>query len=180
MKSHQSGCRCACRKSNPDILLPAENWTTKKLSGPLDGTRNQRMPIAGREGHRVRKVEVGASGARVELDRFGFLRPPLPRAVLASVAHGHDPAGQKATERGMPSLAELADRFMAEHVVPKRKVATAEFYRDILDRLVPPRVAVGERAGCPFWNVRASQDGRLVILHGHPMTEHQPLHSLFA
>jgi hypothetical protein len=28
----------------------------------------------------------------------------------------------------MPSEAEVADRFMAEHVVPKRKVGTAEFY----------------------------------------------------
>jgi putative tryptophan/tyrosine transport system substrate-binding protein len=32
------------------------------------------------------------------------------------VAHGHDPAGEKATERGTPTVAELAERFMAEHV----------------------------------------------------------------
>jgi integrase len=56
------------------------------------------------------------------------------------VAHGHDPADQKTTERGMPTMAELADRFMAEHVEVKRKGRTAEFYRDILDRIVKPAI----------------------------------------
>jgi hypothetical protein len=56
------------------------------------------------------------------------------------VAHGHDPASQKTTERAMPTVAELADRFMADHVRVKRKAGTAEFYRDILDRIVKPAV----------------------------------------
>jgi len=54
------------------------------------------------------------------------------------VAHGHDPANQKTAERGTPTVAELADRFMAGHVKAKRKVRTAEFYQDILDRIVKP------------------------------------------
>jgi integrase len=84
----------------------------------------------------------GAPVRRYTIAAVGKIAPERARArakaILGSVAHGHDPAGQKATERGMPSLAELADRFMAEHVVPKRKVGTAEFYRDILDRIVKP------------------------------------------
>jgi integrase len=59
---------------------------------------------------------------------------------LGSVAHGNDPAGQKSTERGVPTVAELADRFMAEHIDPKRKGSTAAFYRDILERLLKPAV----------------------------------------
>jgi integrase len=47
---------------------------------------------------------------------------------------------QKATERGTPTVAELADRFMADHVRAKRRAGTAEFYRDILDRIVKPTV----------------------------------------
>jgi integrase len=62
------------------------------------------------------------------------------KAILGSVAHGHDPAGQKTTERGVPTVAELADRFMTEHVQPKRKAGTAGFYRFILDRIVKPAV----------------------------------------
>ncbi|MBR0954143.1 site-specific integrase [Bradyrhizobium canariense] len=60
------------------------------------------------------------------------------KAILGAVAHGLDPADQKATERGTPTVTELADRFMAEHVRAKRKTGTAEFYRDILDRIVKP------------------------------------------
>jgi integrase len=37
-------------------------------------------------------------------------------------------------------VAELADRFMAEHVRTKRKAGTAKFYRDVLDRIVKPAV----------------------------------------
>jgi hypothetical protein len=44
--------------------------------------------------------------------------------------------GQKTVERGPPTLAELADQFMAHHVRVKRKAGTAEFYGDILDRIV--------------------------------------------
>src|SRR6185312_7858001 len=60
------------------------------------------------------------------------------KVILGAVAHGHDPASQKTSERGTPTVAELADRFMADHVRAKRKAGTAEFYRDILDRLIKP------------------------------------------
>src|SRR4030095_3621182 len=67
----------------------------------------------------------GAPVRRYTIAAVGKIAPERARerakAVLGSVAHGHDPANQKATERGMPTVAEIADRFMAEHVGPKRK-----------------------------------------------------------
>src|SRR6266852_347341 len=41
----RSGYACACRKSNPDILVvqPAENWAAKNVPGPLDGARDRRI-----------------------------------------------------------------------------------------------------------------------------------------
>lgn len=84
----------------------------------------------------------GAPVRRYTIAAVGKITPERARArakiVLGAVAHGHDPANQKTDERGTPTLAELADRFMADHVRPKRKAATAEFYRDILDRIVKP------------------------------------------
>jgi hypothetical protein len=84
----------------------------------------------------------GAPVRRFTIAAVGKIAPESARArakdVLGSVAHGRDPAGQKTTERGMPAVAELADRFMAEHVEPKRKGGTALFYRDILNRIVKP------------------------------------------
>jgi hypothetical protein len=86
----------------------------------------------------------GAPVRRYTIAAVGKIAPERARTrakiILGSVAHGHDPADQKTTERGTPTIAELADRFMAEHVEMKRKGRTAEFYRDILDRIVKPAV----------------------------------------
>jgi hypothetical protein len=43
--SLRSGFDCACRKSNPDILVvqPAESWAAKNLPGSFDGTRDRRI-----------------------------------------------------------------------------------------------------------------------------------------
>jgi hypothetical protein len=86
----------------------------------------------------------GAPVRRYTIAAVGKIAPERARTrakiILGSVAHGLDPADQKATERRMPIVAELADRFMSEHVEVKRKAGTAEFYRDILDRIVKPTV----------------------------------------
>jgi hypothetical protein len=83
---------------------------------------------------------LGAPVRRYTIAAVGKIAPERARArakvILGSVAHGHDSADQKTTERGMPTVAELADRFMAEHVQAKRKGGTAKFYRDILNRIV--------------------------------------------
>ena len=61
---------------------------------------------------------------RFTIATVGKIAPEDARArakvILGSVAHGRDPAGQKTTERAAPTVAELADRFMTEHVEPKR------------------------------------------------------------
>jgi integrase len=84
----------------------------------------------------------GAPVRRYTIGAVGKITPDRARArakvILGAVAHGQDPANQKAAERGTPTVAEVADRFMTDHVRPKRKAGTAEFYRDILDRLVKP------------------------------------------
>jgi integrase len=84
----------------------------------------------------------GAPVRRYTIAAVGKITPERARArakvILGAVAHGHDPAAQKTAERGTPTVAELADRFMADHVRAKRKAGTAEFYRDILDRIVKP------------------------------------------
>jgi integrase len=84
----------------------------------------------------------GAPVRRYTIAAVGKITPERARTrakvILGAVAHGHDPANQKTAERGTPTVAELADRFMAEHVKAKRKGRTAEFYQDILDRIVKP------------------------------------------
>ena len=86
----------------------------------------------------------GSPVRRYTIAAVGKITPDLARArakaVLGAVAHGHDPASQRTAERGTPTVAELADQFMTDHVRAKRKVGTAEFYQDILHRIVKPAI----------------------------------------
>jgi len=69
----------------------------------------------------------------------------LAKLTLGSVAHGLDPAAQKAADRRAASLRELAELFLTDHVEAKRKPATGSHYRDILERIVLPEL--GTRQG---------------------------------
>src|SRR5262249_28109429 len=81
----------------------------------------------------------GAPVRRYTIASVGKITPESARtrakAILGQVAHGHDPAGQKAAERSTLTISELADRFMVEHVEPKRKPGTADFYRYVLKKI---------------------------------------------
>ena len=84
----------------------------------------------------------GAPVRRFTIANVGKTTPEAARrrakAILGAVAHGRDPAGEKAIERGTLTISELADRFMAEHVEQKRKPGTAVFYRHLLDKIIRP------------------------------------------
>jgi hypothetical protein len=90
----------------------------------------------------------GAPVRRYTIAAVGKITPERARTrakiILGAVAHGHDPASQKTDERSMPTIAELADSFMSDHVTAKRKGRTAGFYRDILDRIVKPAVGTSK------------------------------------
>jgi len=60
------------------------------------------------------------------------------KKTLGVVAHGGDPAAEKAAEKRASTLLELTELFLAEHVEPKRKASTAALYREIPHRLVLP------------------------------------------
>jgi integrase len=87
----------------------------------------------------MRRVTIGKHGspwtpesARSEAKR-----------LLALAAHGRDPAGAKAAAKNAPTVGELAERFLTEHVETKRKERTADEYRRLLDKVILP--ALGKR-----------------------------------
>lgn len=92
----------------------------------------------------VAKYRAGSGRAaptrRVTLGRVGKITPDeaekLAKRVLGAVAHGADPAGAKSADRRGATLKELADLFLADHVAAKRKPATADHYKHILEKLV--------------------------------------------
>lgn len=60
------------------------------------------------------------------------------KAILGDVADGEDPAIFRDQTKRDPTLADLAERFLVEHVEAKLKPSTAKGYRDFLERLTIP------------------------------------------
>jgi integrase len=96
----------------------------------------------------VVKYRAGSGRAaptrRITLGSTGKLTPDhartLAKKTLGAVAHGADPAVEKAAEKQAETLQDLANVFLAEHVGAKLKPSTAALYGDILERLVLPEV----------------------------------------
>jgi integrase len=90
----------------------------------------------------------GAPVRRFTIANVGKATPDAARrraqAILGSVAHGQDPAGEKTTERVTLTVAGLADRFMSEHVGQKRKPGTAAFYQHLLDKVIKPELGAAK------------------------------------
>lgn len=63
--------------------------------------------------------------------------------MLANVRLGADPAAERAEARAADTIAEIAAEWLARHVEPKRKEATAKLYRAVLDTHILP--AIGSR-----------------------------------
>ncbi len=60
------------------------------------------------------------------------------RRLLGAVAEGVDPAADRVARREAPAMADLAQRFLAEHVEAKRKASTAAEYRRLLEKVILP------------------------------------------
>ncbi len=65
------------------------------------------------------------------------------KTLLGMIEDGADPAADKIARREAPTIAELAERFLAEHAEAKRKGSTAAEYRRLLDKIILP--ALGKR-----------------------------------
>src|SRR6184192_1568631 len=76
------------------------------------------------------------------LGRVGKITPAeaekLAKRVLGAVAHGADPAAAKSGNRRSAILKEIVELFLTEHVAAKRKRATLDYYRHILEKHVLP------------------------------------------
>jgi integrase len=62
----------------------------------------------------------------------------LAKKTLGSVAHGADPAAQRAADKRASTLTDVAEQFLTEHVEAKRSASSAGSYRDLLERLALP------------------------------------------
>jgi integrase len=82
----------------------------------------------------LRKVTIGKHGSpwTAEAARREA------RRLLGLVEGGADPAASKVAQREAPTIADVVERFYAEHAQAKRKASTARVYRGLLDRIILP------------------------------------------
>jgi integrase len=90
-------------------------------------------------GATLRKLTIGRHGSpwTAEMARAEAKR------LLGMVEGGADPAADRIARKEAPTVADLAERFLAEHADAKRKASTALEYRRLLDRIILP--ALGGR-----------------------------------
>src|SRR5215212_12154528 len=87
----------------------------------------------------LRKLTIGKHGAPWTPEQARG----EARRLLGMVEGGADPAAAKIARKEAPTVADLAERFLAEHAEAKRKASTATEYRRLLDRIILP--ALGQR-----------------------------------
>jgi integrase len=85
----------------------------------------------------LRKLTIGRHGSPWTPDQA---RAEAKR-LLGLVALRKDPAGARAAANAAPTVADLAQRFLVEHVEAKRKASTAAEYRRLLDKIVLPALS---------------------------------------
>src|SRR4051794_34761846 len=106
-----------------------------------------RVQVTGARSYVV-KYRAGSGRAaptrRLTLAKAGTLTPDeartLAKKTLGSVAHGADPAAQKAADKRASTVSEVADQFLKDHVEAKRSASSARSYRDLLERLAFPEI----------------------------------------
>lgn len=98
---------------------------------------------SGRKSYLV-QYRTGRRTRRITLGKHGALTPDEARKearqILAAVARGADPAEEAKRERHSPTVGDLCNRFLNEHVDRHTKPKTAEGYRVLIRRFIRPRL----------------------------------------
>jgi hypothetical protein len=85
----------------------------------------------------------GAPPRKLTIGRHGSPWTPdtarkQAKSLLGMIEDGADPAADKMARREAPTIAEIAERFIAEHAEAKRKGSTTAEYRRLLEKIILP------------------------------------------
>ena len=100
-------------------------------------------------GKMVYRVDYRANGQRrcVTLGAHGVITPEQARVaaakILQAVTAGNDPAEDKAEQKHGATVAEVAQRYLAEHAATKKKARSAFEDTRLIEKIIIP--ALGNR-----------------------------------
>lgn len=118
-------------------------------------------------GGRSRRYTIGRHGIDVTADEART----EARSLRGQVADGHDPAGDRATQRNMPTLKEFAERYLTEHAAVKKKPRSMEGDKCNLQRHILP--TLGRRKVTEI--ARADVARLHAAMRNHPTTANRCL-----
>jgi integrase len=98
-------------------------------------------------GGRQRRFTVGGFGEWT----IGAARAEA-RELKRRIDQGDDPMGQRQADRGAPTVADLCERFIDEHL-PKKRPITARDYRPIINKQILPKLCNVKVADVTFADV---------------------------
>lgn len=64
----------------------------------------------------------------------------MARGLLSDVVRGEDPVAQAQSLRRSPSMVQLADQYLTEHAIPKKRLGSVRNDQSMLDRYVLPQL----------------------------------------
>ena len=133
-----SDARKKITKTVVDKLRPSETvWDADVRGFAVRCQRRDRVYVLKyRLNGRQRWYTIGKHGSPWTVERARN----EARRILGQVADGKDPASEKQSERDLPTIAELADLFLAEHVGAKSSERTEAEYRRLVERFVKPEL----------------------------------------
>jgi integrase len=106
-----------------------------------------RVAPTGRKTYVLKYRTGGGRAGRVRwgiIGQHGTVTPDQARAVArrwaAEVVTGGDPAGERLEARAAPTVAELLDRYLDEHVTRHNKPSTVRSVRSLVESLVRPKL----------------------------------------
>ena len=103
---------------------------------------------------RTRRLTLGPHGKITAAQARQMARKKLGEAV-----QGGDPAQERKESREAPTMAELAERFLVEHIEPKRKERTAKEYRRLLEKHVLPTLGRRKAEGLKLADIEELHHG---------------------
>lgn len=84
---------------------------------------------------RARKLTLGTHG-KITADQARG----MAREHFAAIAKGIDPSAERKAALNAPDVDDLLDRFLADHVKPKRRARTYKEYARLIERNIRPRL----------------------------------------
>lgn len=100
------------------------------------GAKSYVIQYRTRDSGRSRRKTIGRHGPLMSLPQARL----IARSLLGDAARGRDPVGEQRSRREAPTVAALAERYVEEHALPKKRTGSIRNDRGILQKHILPRL----------------------------------------